>query len=59
MHGCADPEPWSDAPYPASLMHARVKAMTDDNLDIETYPLAEVAETVLPPDMTNGVRTRA
>jgi hypothetical protein len=30
--------------------------MTDDKLDIKTYSLAEVAEMVLPPDMTNGVR---
>ena len=41
---------------PRGLMHARVKAMTDDELDIKTYSLAEVAEMVLPPDMTNGVR---
>ena len=27
--------------------------MTDDKLDIKTYSLAEVAEMVLPPDMTN------
>jgi hypothetical protein len=37
-------------------MQARVRAMTDDKLDIKTYSLAEVAEMVLPPDMTNGVR---
>jgi hypothetical protein len=30
--------------------------MTDDKLDIKPYSLAEVAEMVLPPDMTNGVR---
>jgi hypothetical protein len=30
--------------------------MTDDELDIKTYSLAEVAETVLPPGMTNDVR---
>ena len=30
--------------------------MPDDEPDIKTYSLAEVAEMVLPPDMTNGVR---
>jgi len=30
--------------------------MTDDKVDIKTYSLAEVAEKVLPPDMTSGVR---
>jgi excisionase family DNA binding protein len=30
--------------------------MTDERLDIKTYSLTEVAEMVLPPDMTNGVR---
>jgi hypothetical protein len=43
-------------PFSARLTHARVLAMTDDKLDIKTYSLAEVAEMVLPPDMTNGVR---
>jgi hypothetical protein len=41
---------------PRGLMHARVRAMTDDKHDIKTYSLAEVAEMVLPPDMTNRVR---
>jgi hypothetical protein len=56
MHGCAGPELLSDSPYPARLTPARVWAMTDDDLDIKTYSLAEVAEMVLPPDMTNGIR---
>jgi hypothetical protein len=30
--------------------------MPDDEPDIKTYSLAEVAEMVLPPAMTNGVR---
>jgi hypothetical protein len=30
--------------------------MHDDALEIKTYSLGEVAETVLPPDMTNRVR---
>jgi hypothetical protein len=29
--------------------------MPDNEPDIKTYSLAEVAEMVLPPDMTNGV----
>ena len=30
--------------------------MPDNEPEIKTYSLAEVAEMVLPPDMTNGVR---
>lgn len=30
--------------------------MTDDELNIKTYSLAEVAEMVLPPEITDGVR---
>jgi hypothetical protein len=30
--------------------------MPDNEPDIKTYSLAEVAEMVLPPDITNGVR---
>ena len=56
MHGCAGPGLLSDNPYPARLTPARVWAMTDDKLDIKTYSLSEVAEMVLPSDMTNGIR---
>jgi hypothetical protein len=42
--------------YPAGPTHGTVWAMNHDELDIKTYSLAEVAEMVLPPDMTNGVR---
>jgi hypothetical protein len=56
--GCVAPpvENIGQSPYPARLAPARVWAMTDDKLDIKTYSLAEVAEMVLPPDMTNSVR---
>jgi hypothetical protein len=42
--------------YPEGQPQATVLAMTDDKLDTKAYSLAEVAEMVLPPDITNGVR---